>query len=75
MKLELELIERFEFTERQANAVLDLRLYQLTGLEHDKINEEYQDLLKKIEYYQAVLRAKRWCAISLEMNLPISKKP
>lgn len=50
-----QLIARFEFTERQANAILDLRLYQLTGLERDKINEEYQELLKKIAYYQAVL--------------------
>lgn len=50
-----ELISRFQFTERQANAVLDLRLYQLTGLEHEKINNEYQELLKKIEYYRAVL--------------------
>lgn len=49
------LIQEFEFTERQANAVLDLRLYQLTGLERDKITQEYQDLLKKIEYYRAVL--------------------
>lgn len=46
---------RFGFTEKQAVAVLDLRLYQLTGLEHDKINEEYQDLLKKIDYFRAVL--------------------
>jgi DNA gyrase subunit A len=50
-----ELIQHFQFTEKQANAVLDLRLYQLTGLERDKINEEYQDLLKKIEHYRAVL--------------------
>ncbi|MBA3957084.1 MAG: DNA topoisomerase (ATP-hydrolyzing) subunit A [Parachlamydiaceae bacterium] len=50
-----ELMERFTFSERQANAVLDLRLYQLTGLEHDKINAEYQELLKKIDYYRAVL--------------------
>lgn len=50
-----ELISRFQFTERQANAVLDLRLYQLTGLEHEKINNEYQELLKKIEHYRAVL--------------------
>ncbi len=50
-----ELIQHFQFTERQANAVLDLRLYQLTGLEHDKINHEYQELLKKIEYYRSVL--------------------
>lgn len=49
------LIERFAFTDRQATAILDLRLYQLTALEHDKINDEYQDLLKKIDYYKAVL--------------------
>jgi len=50
-----ELMLRFQFSERQANAVLDLRLYQLTGLERDKINEEYQELLKKIDHYRAVL--------------------
>ena len=50
-----QLMNRFEFSEKQANAVLDLRLYQLTGLERDKINDEYQDLLKKIEYFHAVL--------------------
>lgn len=49
------LITRFAFTDRQAGAVLDLRLYQLTGLERDKINDEYQELLKKIDYYRAVL--------------------
>lgn len=49
------LIALFGFSERQANAVLDLRLYQLTNMEHGKINDEYQDLLKKIEYYKAVL--------------------
>lgn len=51
----VELIKRFSFSDKQANAVLDLRLYQLTGLERDKINNEYQELLKKIEYYKAVL--------------------
>lgn len=50
-----QIMERFLFTERQANAILDLRLYQLTGLERDKLNEEYQELLKKIDYYKAVL--------------------
>jgi len=51
----IELMAQFTLTERQANAVLDLRLYQLTGLEHDKINAEYQELLKRIEYYKALL--------------------
>lgn len=50
-----ELILHFQFTERQANAVLDLKLYQLTGLEHDKISTEYQELLEKIKHYRAVL--------------------
>lgn len=54
-----ELIKRFTFTERQANAVLDLRLYQLTGLERDKINDEFQDLLKKIDHYKAVLASEQ----------------
>ncbi len=49
------LMERFDLSEKQANAVLDLRLYQLTGLERDKINEEYQGLLEKIAYLQSIL--------------------
>ncbi|MCB1111892.1 MAG: DNA topoisomerase (ATP-hydrolyzing) subunit A [Chlamydiales bacterium] len=51
----VELIDRFAFSDRQANAVLDLRLYQLTGMERDKIQNEYNDLLQKIEYFRAVL--------------------
>ncbi|MDP1834554.1 MAG: DNA topoisomerase (ATP-hydrolyzing) subunit A [Chlamydiales bacterium] len=54
-----ELIERFTFSERQANAVLDLRLYQLTGLERDKIQAEYDELQKKIDYYKAVLASEK----------------
>lgn len=49
------LIQRFQFTDRQAHAVLDLRLYQLTGLERDKIQDEYDELLVKIDYYKKVL--------------------
>lgn len=50
-----ELMGRFHLSERQSNAVLDLRLYQLTGLEAEKIQAEYQDLLQKIAHYKAVL--------------------
>jgi DNA gyrase subunit A len=50
-----ELMQRFELSDKQANAVLELRLYQLTGLERDKITDEFQELTKKIEYYKAVL--------------------
>ncbi len=50
-----ELMATYELTDRQANAVLDLRLYQLTGLEYEKIENEYQDLLAKIAHYRAIL--------------------
>lgn len=52
-----ELMTRFEFSERQANAVLDIRLYQLTGLERDKVSAEHQELLEKIKYLRAVLES------------------
>lgn len=50
-----ELVKHFDFTEKQANAVLDLRLYQLTGLEKGKVESEYKELLEKIAYYKSVL--------------------
>ncbi|HEU63978.1 MAG TPA: DNA topoisomerase (ATP-hydrolyzing) subunit A [Chlamydiae bacterium] len=50
-----EIMSRYSFTERQANAVLDLRLYQLTSMERDKIDKEYQDLLAKITHLKAIL--------------------
>lgn len=43
------LIERFAFSDRQAQAILDMRLRRLTGLEREKIEEEYQNLLVLIE--------------------------
>jgi DNA gyrase subunit A len=39
----------------QAQAILDMRLQRLTGLERDKIQEEYQEVLKAIEEYKAIL--------------------
>jgi len=49
------LIKKFKLTEVQAQAILDLRLQRLTGLERKKIDEEYLDLIKKIEYYRSIL--------------------
>ena len=43
-----ELMARFELTERQSQAILDMRLRRLTGLERDKIQNEYDDLLALI---------------------------
>ncbi|WP_316358127.1 DNA topoisomerase (ATP-hydrolyzing) subunit A [Candidatus Neptunichlamydia sp. REUL1] len=51
----LKLIEKYEFSDRQVNAVLDLKLYQLTGMEKEKIEGEYADLQAKIAHYRAVL--------------------
>ncbi|MDE3055122.1 MAG: DNA topoisomerase (ATP-hydrolyzing) subunit A [Verrucomicrobiota bacterium] len=51
----IDLMQRFDMTEKQANAVLDLRLYQLTGLESDKVHAEYRDLLEKIARYRELL--------------------
>lgn len=52
-------MERFALTHSQASAVLDLRLYQLTRLESDKIQEEYQELLQRIAYFRSVLADER----------------
>ena len=49
------LVQTYELSERQANAVLDLRLYQLTGLEKEKIENEYAALQEKITHLRAIL--------------------
>lgn len=49
------LMENFSLSEIQARAILDMRLQRLTGLERDKIRDEYDELLKMIEYYRSVL--------------------
>ncbi len=54
-----QLVSLYDLSDRQASAVLELRLYQLTGLEREKIENEYKDLLAKIAYYQAVLASEQ----------------
>ena len=49
------LIEQFEFSDAQARAILEMRLQRLTGLERDKILEEYQQLMAEIERLRAIL--------------------
>ncbi|MBQ9431698.1 MAG: DNA gyrase subunit A [Kiritimatiellae bacterium] len=49
------LIERFGFSDRQVTAILEMRLYQLTGLEREKVEAEFNDLCAKIEYYKGLL--------------------
>lgn len=49
------LMQEFGFTEVQAKAILDMRLQRLTGLERGKIKEEYEELMKQIEYLKSLL--------------------
>ena len=51
----LQLIERFGLSDAQAQAIVDMRLRALTGLEREKIEKEYAELMKKIEEYKAIL--------------------
>src|SRR5690606_1869982 len=50
-----QLMERFNLSERQAQAILDMRLVRLSGLEREKIEAEYQELLKLIDELKAIL--------------------
>ncbi|MCR4737840.1 MAG: DNA gyrase subunit A [Bacteroidales bacterium] len=49
------LMEKWDFSEAQARAIVEMRLRQLTGLEREKLQNEYADLLKLIQYLQDVL--------------------
>lgn len=49
------LITRFGFTDVQAQAIVDMRLRALTGLERERLENEYKDLLAKIAYYKEIL--------------------
>ncbi|NLB51435.1 MAG: DNA gyrase subunit A [Syntrophomonadaceae bacterium] len=54
-KARLALMERFALSEVQANAILDMRLVQLTGLERGKIEQEYEEILLKIADLEDIL--------------------
>lgn len=49
------LMEKFEFSELQAKAILDMRLQRLVGLERDKIKEEFDNLMEQIIYFKKIL--------------------
>ena len=51
------LVAQFGFTVEQADAIVEMRLRQLTGLERDKLQAEYEELEKLIHYYQQVLES------------------
>lgn len=55
------LIERFELSEVQANAIVEMRLGQLTGINQDKLHAEYDELQRKIAYYNEILSNDELC--------------
>lgn len=58
------LMERFNLTEVQARAIVEMRLRQLTGLEQDKLRAEYDDILKLIQHLKDIL-----ASVELRMNI------
>lgn len=48
-------MQKFDFSEKQAQAILDMRLARLTGLERERLQEEYDELKKTIAYLRAIL--------------------
>ncbi len=53
------LMRKFGFTRTQAQAILEMQLQRLTGLEREKLEEEYRELLKKVEEYRRILGSER----------------
>lgn len=70
-----ELMKNFELTEVQAKAILEMQLQRLTNLERERIDQEYLDLIKKIEYYKSVLKTRaKVLAIVKEESVDLAKK-
>ncbi len=59
-----KLIVRFELSEIQARAIVEMRLRQLTGLEQNKLHKEYEEIMKQIEYFKKILSE-----VSLRMDI------
>lgn len=69
------LMDKFDLTEVQAQAILEMQLQRLTALERDKIDAEYLDLIKKIELYKSILASeKKIEAIIKEELVELKKK-
>ncbi len=56
-----KLMERFGFDEVQAKAIVDMRLAQLTNIQQEKLHQEYEELERKIAYYQQILSDDELC--------------
>ncbi|MBI4597178.1 MAG: DNA gyrase subunit A [Candidatus Omnitrophica bacterium] len=68
------LIKKFDFSDRQAQAILEMQLQRLTALEREKIEAEYLELIKKIEYYQMLLKSEKKVLEVIKTELQDVKK-
>lgn len=69
------LMKRFNLTEIQANAILDMQLKRLSGLQREKIEEEYAELMKQIARYREILASEKLvCQIVKEELLEVKEK-
>lgn len=63
------LMQRFELDELQAKAIVDMRLAQLTGLQQEKLHQEYEELEQKIAYYNLILSDSEECKKVMKQEL------
>ena len=68
------LMQKFALSERQAQAILEMQLQRLTALERDKIDQEYLELIKKIEQYKSILADKKKVLVVIKEELEELKK-
>jgi DNA gyrase subunit A len=68
------LMKNFSLSERQAQAILEMQLQRLTALERDKIDQEYLELIKKIEQYRAILASEKKILVIVKEELDQIKK-
>ena len=68
-----KLSTQFNLTDRQANAILDLRLYQLTGMEREKIDSEYAELMEIIDNLRNIINNENVLLDLIKSELSILK--
>ncbi len=68
------LVEKFGLSERQAEAIVEMRLRQLTGLELEKLEQEYKELVSKIAYLRSILESEKKVLEIIKKELLIIRK-
>lgn len=68
------LCEKFGLSERQAEAIVEMRLKQLTGLEREKLEQEYKELVSKIAYLRSILESEKKVLDIIKKELLVIKK-